>query len=376
MISIGQFEIQKRDNAARRGIYHTYHGAFDTPNFMPVGTQGTVKGVSPEALESLGAQIVLSNTYHLHLRPGEDVINQLGGIHKFMSWPKAILTDSGGFQVFSLSKLRKVNEKGVSFQSHIDGSRLDLTPESVVQIQETLGVDIMMVLDECLAYPAQYTEAEASLNLTINWAKRAIAARKRPETLAFAILQGGMFPELRERCAQELCSLPYDGYAIGGLSVGEPLELMAEMTALSVKLLPDKNIHYLMGVGTPSDIVRSVGLGVDLFDCVIPTRSARFGRLYTETGFLNIRNSIYKTDPKPVLDNCDCYACRHFSRAYLAHLIRVHEALYVQLASIHNLRFYQRLMETIRSKIVAGEFSIFAKSFLANRNETNEIVCE
>jgi queuine tRNA-ribosyltransferase len=369
MEGLGTFSIQAKDGKARKGKFVTAHGTFNTPAFMPVGTQGTVKGMTPKSLRDIGAEIILSNTYHLHLRPGDELIKRLGGLHSFMGWDGPILTDSGGFQVFSLASLRNLAAQGVTFRSHIDGAMVEFTPEKVVLIQENLGVDIMMVLDECLGYPAQKDAAERSLELTMKWAERSQAARARAETLAFGIVQGGMFEDLREQSATGLSAVNFDGYAIGGLSVGEPRELMDRMTEVSTSHLPENKIRYLMGVGTPSDIVSAVGMGVDLFDCVIPTRSARFGRLFTPEKFINIRNEAFKEDTGPIDPTCDCYTCSNFSRAYLSHLMRSKEALFVELASIHNLRFYEHLMQRIQEAIVQGNYQDFAQEFLSYREE-------
>ncbi|MFN8388875.1 MAG: tRNA guanosine(34) transglycosylase Tgt [Bdellovibrionota bacterium] len=371
-MSIGRFVIHARENMARSGEMTTAHGVFETPAFMPVGTQGTVKGVTPRQLEELGAQIVLSNTYHLHLRPGDELIRDLGGLHRFMGWRGPILTDSGGYQVFSLTKLRKLTDEGCAFQSHIDGSPVMFTPEKVISIQENLGVDIMMVLDECLAYPSTVQEASDSLDRTLRWAERSQAARSKKECLAFGIVQGGMHPELRQRSAESLVRMDFDGYAIGGLSVGEPNDLMLDVAALSARALPQDKIRYLMGVGTPSDIVRAVALGIDLFDCVIPTRSARFGRLYTADGDINIRNSVYRSDSAPIDSECDCYACKNFSRAYISHLMHAKEMLGSELASLHNLRFYQRLMEDIRKAVKANSFTQFGEHFLRRHRDDDQ----
>lgn len=366
---IGKFELINADGQARLGRYHTAHGAFETPAFMPVGTQGTVKGVSPRELKELGAQIVLSNTYHLHLRPGDELIKDLGGLHKFMSWDGPILTDSGGYQVFSLSKIRKVSDQGVEFQSHIDGKKILFTPEKVVQIQENLGVDIMMVLDECVAYPAEKKDVEKSLKITTAWAKRSKLAKQRENSLIFGIVQGGMFEDLRRRAVDELLEIGFDAYAIGGLSVGESQYLMLEMTRVACTLLPNDRPRYLMGVGTPIDIIKAVELGIDMFDCVIPTRSARFGRLFTKSGAINIRNTVHRNEEQVIDESCDCYTCKNFSRAYISHLIHAKEVLAVSLASIHNLRFYQRLMKNIRSSIEKSSFQEFKREFLSEYTE-------
>lgn len=360
---IGTFEISAREGRARQGIFHTAHGSFATPAFMPVGTQATVKGVAPWELRELGAEIILANTYHLHLRPGDELIRDLGGLHKFMGWDGPILTDSGGYQVFSLAALRKVTDEEVIFQSHIDGSTVSFTPEKVVRIQENLGVDIMMVLDECLKYGVSEEAAKESWKRTLSWARRSKDARIRKETLIFGIVQGGVYPEVRKQACDELGLLDFDGYAIGGLSVGEPGNLMCEMTDISSARLPEEKIHYLMGVGTPLDIVRAVAQGIDLFDCVMPTRSARFGRLYVEEGWINIRNQEYRNDPGPIEPGCDCRTCRNFSRAYLAHLIHAKEVLAVHLSTVHNLHFYQRVMQEIRKAVTTGNFASYAQEF-------------
>ena len=363
------FEIHAQQEKARLGVVHTAHGSFATPAFMPVGTQATVKGVTPDQLREQGAEIILSNTYHLCMRPGERVVHRCGGLHRFMGWSGPILTDSGGFQVYSLARLRRVSAEGVKFQSHIDGSAVHFTPEGIVKTQEALGVDIMMVLDECLAYPAKKLEAERAMKLSLDWARRSSAARVRQQSRCFGIVQGGMFADLRERCAQELVEIGFDGYAVGGVSVGEPRELMLEMTEKAAAELPWEKPRYLMGVGTPSDIVEAVALGIDMFDCVIPTRSARFGRLYTNQGYLNIRNSAFRSDDLPVEPGCDCYTCQRFSRAYIAHLIHSREILGFQLASLHNLRFYLRLMEHIRLAISVGTFSQFLQKWQKQRSQ-------
>jgi queuine tRNA-ribosyltransferase len=367
------FELLKTSGSARRGRFSTaLHGSFETPAFMPVGTQASVKGVTPVQLKELGAQIVLSNTYHLHLRPGDELIRDLGGIHKFMGWDGPILTDSGGFQIFSLTKLRKITDQGVTFQSHIDGRQITLTPERVVQIQEKLGVDIMMVLDECLGYPAERSAVASSLELTTAWAKQARVAKMRAESSIFGIVQGGMFKELRKEAAERLIEIGFDGYAIGGLSVGEPPPLMYEITEFTTQFLPANQIRYLMGVGTPEDLVNCVARGIDLFDCVIPTRSARFGRFYTSEGSLNIRNASFRRDDTALDTKCDCYTCKNFSRAYLSHLIHAKEALFVTLGSVHNLHYYQSLLGQIRSAIETDTFQSFQKEFHSARYSATE----
>lgn len=367
---IGKFELINKEEKARRGRLHTAHGPFETPAFMPVGTQGTVKGVQPRELKEIGAEIILANTYHLHLRPNDELIKELGGLHKFMAWDGPILTDSGGYQVFSLSKMRKISDEGVEFRSHIDGQKIFFTPEKVIKIQENLGVDIMMVLDECVAFPAEKRVVEDSLKITTSWAKRSREAKSSDQALMFGIVQGGMFPDLRQRAVNELLEIGFDSYAIGGLSVGEEQSLMLEMTDVSCSLLPEDRPRYLMGVGTPADLLKAVELGVDMFDCVIPTRSARFGRLFTKAGPINIRNTVHRNDDSVVEETCDCYTCENFSRAYISHLIHAKEVLAVNLASIHNLRFYQRLMADMRSAIIQNNFSEFKRSFLSEYRET------
>lgn len=365
MGSGGSFVIHATSGKARKGTIITKSGNVNTPAFMAVGTQATVKAVNPAELRTLGAEIVLSNTYHLHLRPGDELIKEHGGLHKFMGWTGPILTDSGGFQVFSLSKLRRITSDGVYFRSHHDGLEVFFSPEKVVQIQENLDVDIMMVLDECLTHTASEQEANSSLDLTLAWAKRSLEARTDPKRLMFGIVQGGMYLKLRERAIEALRAMPFDGYAIGGLSVGEPTEELYRLTEFSSERLPADRVRYLMGVGMPHDIVYAVAAGVDLFDCVIPTRSARFGRLFLGNSFLNIRNSRYRRDALPIEEGCDCYTCQNFSRAYLAHLIHEKEILGNQLATIHNLRYYQRLMSRLRVEIENDTLASFVREFFS-----------
>jgi queuine tRNA-ribosyltransferase len=316
------FEIihKSKETGARLGKMLTPHGSVETPAFIPVGTQATVKSLTPEELCGLDVQIILANTYHLYLRPGHDVINRLGGLHRFMHWNGPILTDSGGFQVFSLSKLRKVAEEGVTFQSHLDGSTHLLTPEKAVEIQEALGADIMMCLDECTPYPATHAESKKSLELSVDWAVRSKKSCNTEHGALFGIVQGGMFQDLRAHGVEALTNIGFDGYAIGGLSVGEPTELMFDISASTLPLLPEALPRYVMGVGTPEDLVQLVSLGADMFDCVIPTRNARNGQLFVRTGTINIANARYRTDPEPIEEGCPCYTCRHYSRAYLRHL--------------------------------------------------------
>lgn len=343
----------------------TAHGRVQTPAFMPVATQGTVKAMTPRELQEIGTDLILSNSYHLYLRPGVDLIEQAGGLHQFMGWHGPILTDSGGFQVFSLKSLCKVGEEGVQFRSHLDGSQHMLTPESVLRAQERLGVDIAMVLDECPPAQVSFEEAERANGLTLRWAERARAAQTRDEQAVFAIVQGGIFPALREQSARALVALDFPGYAIGGLSVGEAPAVTSTIAAHTVQFLPQDRPRYIMGVGTPQQLVRYVSLGCDMFDCVMPTRNARNGSLFTWNGKLNIRRAEFATDPRPIEDGCGCYTCQHFSRAYLRHLAVAGEILSARLNTIHNLYFYQSLMRTMRKALAEGRFGAFAQPFLA-----------
>lgn len=358
---------QSSECPARCGRVSTLHGTFDTPVFMPVGTLGTVKAVTPENLLELGTQIILGNTYHLFIRPGHELIRTFGGLHRFMHWARPILTDSGGFQIFSLQELAKITEKGAEFRSHLDGAKLFLSPEDAVHVQEALGSDIMMVLDTCIPYPATLDEATRSTALTARWAKRCRRAQSDSGQLLFGILQGGMYPELRREAAAELIDIGFDGYAMGGLSVGEPKELMHEMLDASVHLLPDSHAKYLMGVGTPEDLVEGVYRGVDMFDCVMPTRNARNGMLFTSRGRVVIKNSCNREDQRPVDEQCDCYTCRNYSRAYLRHLFQSREILAYQLNSIHNLHYYCSLMADMRRAITDDRFMAFRKTFYEQR---------
>ena len=354
------YVLEDTDGQARCGHLETRRGRVETPVFMPVGTAATVKAVTPEVLQSLGAQIILSNTYHLHLRPGEELIRELGGLHTFMGWDRPILTDSGGYQVFSLAKLVKISDEGVRFASHIDGSRRMLTPEKAVMIQEDLGSDIMMCLDECVAYPSTREYVEASVARTSLWAMKSLEARKGDAAL-FGIVQGGMYPDLREHSARELTALPFDGFSIGGLSVGEGHETMVDVLEKTVIHLPHERPRYLMGVGTPVDIVEAVACGVDMFDCVLPTRNARNGMLFTSEGKMSLKQARYRQDPNPPDPGCTCYACRNFSRAYLRHLFISGEILGSVLNTIHNLHFYLELMSDIRHSISERKFSDMKK---------------
>jgi queuine tRNA-ribosyltransferase len=363
------FEVLKKDiqTGARLGRIMTSHGEVQTPVFMPVGTQGTVKALLPETLSELGVEMILGNTYHLYLRPGHQLIRDLGGLHHFMHWDKPILTDSGGFQVYSLGALRKINEAGVLFQSHIDGSRHFISPEIAVSIQEALGSDIVMCLDECTPYPVTLREAEKSLDLTLQWAVRSKKAAKNSEQALFGIVQGGMYPDLRKKSVEKLVEINFDGYALGGLSVGEPKEIMMNTVVNINPLLPFDKPRYLMGVGLPEDIVACVDHGVDLFDCVIPTRSARNGLLFTNHEKVVIKHARYRDDPLPVDRLCDCYTCRNYSRAYLRHLFMAKEILAMVLNTIHNIHFYMRLMERIREAIREDRYLEFKEKFLSSR---------
>lgn len=365
-------EISKSSTTpARAGIIHTQRGDIETPVFMPVGTLATVKALSPEELLSCGAQIILGNTYHLYLRPGCDVIQAFSGLHGFMHWEKPILTDSGGFQVFSLARLRKITEEGADFQSHIDGSRHLLTPEKAIDIQLCLNSDIIMCLDQCMAYPATLKEAGQAMDLTTAWARRCKTAWKNRSDGAqalFGIVQGGMYPELRRASAEALVEINFPGYAIGGLSVGEPAELMLEMAEITLGSLPRSSPRYVMGVGTPENLVELVGRGADMFDCVMPTRNARNGQLFTHRGTLNISNACFRTDTEPIDGQCGCYTCRHFSRAYLRHLYLSREILSYRLNTIHNIHYYISLMKSMRKAVINDAFDDFRKHFYEQRN--------
>ncbi|MBW1721816.1 MAG: tRNA guanosine(34) transglycosylase Tgt [Deltaproteobacteria bacterium] len=348
---------------ARIGKIQTPHGSFETPVFMPVGTQGSVKALSPEDLEEVGVRIILSNTYHLYLRPGHQVIEKLGGLHAFMSWNGPILTDSGGFQVYSLAKLRHITEEGVTFQSHLDGSRHFIGPREAMEIQQALGSDIMMAFDECVPYPADYEYVRRSVRLTSLWAEKCLEYRRESRQALFGIVQGGMYPDLRAESARTLVEMGFSGYALGGLSVGEDMETRLEMIRATVPLLPEDKPVYLMGVGRPEDILEAVMLGVDMFDCVMPTRNARNGTLFTQQGKMVIKNARYREDPRPVEESCRCYTCTHFSRAYLRHLFLAREILAYRLNTIHNLSYYARLMEEIRAAIREDRLEAYRETF-------------
>ncbi len=365
------FTCQATDGRARAGVLHTPHGEVETPVFMPVGTQATVKAVSPRDLRDLGATFVLANTYHLYLRPGDELIARLGGLHEFMAWDGPILTDSGGFQIFSLSQRREIDADGVVFRSHIDGSEHRFTPEKVIAIQENLGADVIVCLDEC-APPDDYDYNVQALARTHVWAERCRAAHTRSDQALFGIVQGGVFPDLRERSARFLTGLGFDGYAIGGLSVGETKEEMHAMLEVVDPLLPVDRPRYLMGVGTPEDLVECVARGVDMFDCVLPTRMARTGTALTRTGRLNLRNARFADDPAPIEPGCTCYACTHFSRAYVRHLVRAREILAHQLLSIHNLHVLLDTARQIRQAILAGRFQAYREACVSANERAGE----
>ena len=364
---------------ARLGTLTTAHGDVPTPIFMPVGTAGTVKAMLPTMLKEIDAKIILGNTYHLYLRPGHELVRQLGGLHKFMAWDRPILTDSGGFQVYSLGDLRKITDEGVTFRSHLDGSLHTLSPETSIEIQQALGSDIMMCFDECTPYPAERGYAAKSMTLSMAWAARCKRfheeAKHAPERLVnrgqllFGIAQGGMYPDLRKQSVEQLAEIGFDGYAIGGLSVGEPKPLMFEVLAQTAPLLPQDAPRYLMGVGTPLDLVRGVAMGVDMFDCVLPTRNARNGALFTRRGQLSIKQAQYRDDPRPIDEACGCYTCRNFSRAYLRHLFLSKEILSSMLNTIHNLHFYLDLMSRIRNAIAETTFHVFQAAFTQEYSE-------
>ncbi len=367
-----EFEITARCGAARRGRLTLTHGTVETPVFMPVGTYGTVKAMAPNELEALGAEIVLGNTFHLWLRPGLEVIAAHAGLHRFMGWSHPILTDSGGFQVFSLGPLRKVHEEGVTFASPVNGDRLHLTPELSMQIQRTLDADIAMVFDECTPYPGSRDKVASSMQLSLRWAARSKAAHEDSANALFGIVQGGMFEDLREESLAELCRIGFDAYAIGGLSVGEPKEEMRRIEAHIAARLPADRPRYLMGVGTPEDIVEAVGNGIDMFDCVLPTRNARNGWLFTRHGDIKIRNARHRADPDPLDATCSCYTCRNFSRSYLHHLQRVNEILGARLNTIHNLHYYLTLLAELRRAIAAGTLPAYAQAFERDRTRVLE----
>jgi queuine tRNA-ribosyltransferase len=359
-----EFQISASDGAARLGRLTTEHGVIDTPAFMPVGTYGTVKAMSPVELEALGAQVVLGNTFHLWLRPGLDVIAAHGGLHRFMGWTRPILTDSGGFQVFSLGPLRKITEDGVTFQSPVNGDACFLSPEESMRIQRVLDSDLVMVFDECTPHPASHEQADDSMRMSLRWAERSRRAHEGNRNALFGIVQGGLYEDLRDASLAGLEAIGFDGYAIGGLSVGEPKPEMMRILRHVAPRLPSGKPRYLMGVGTPQDIVKAVAAGIDMFDCVLPTRNARNGWLYTSEGVVKLRNARYRKDLGPLDPACDCYTCRHFTRAYLHHLQRVNEILGARLNTLHNLHYYQRLMQGAREAISEGRYVAYAAGMM------------
>ena len=377
------FELLARDpsSRARAGILHTRRGPVPTPLFMPVGTQGTVKAMSPKELVELGAHIILGNTYHLHVRPGEHLIEKLGGLHRFTAWEGPILTDSGGFQVFSLARLRKITPDGVHFQNHIDGTPTFIGPERSMEIQHALGSDIVMAFDECPPHPCAREEAARSLELTLNWEGHSLDWWRRREEpnppLVFGIVQGSAYPDLRAESAQALVAMGFDGYAVGGVSVGEPEEEMMSAVESSVPHLPEDSVHYAMGLGTPPQMIEMIARGIDLFDCVLPTRLARNGTAFTASGTIALKNAKFAEDPGPIEDGCTCAACRSFSRAYLRHLVKAEEILGLRLISTHNLHYYLNLLRSAREAILNGTFAEFRREFVANyRARRGNLSCE
>jgi queuine tRNA-ribosyltransferase len=364
------FTLEATDSAARAGTLQTRRGPVQTPVFMPVGTQATVKAMTPEELREVGAQIILGNTYHLHVRPGEKLISRLGGLHRFMNWDGPILTDSGGFQVFSLAKLRKISEEGVRFQNHLDGTPTFIGPETSMEIQRDLGSDIVMLFDECPPHPCAHEAADKSLELTLRWARRCkdwwAAQPQESRPLLFGITQGSSYPDLREKSARALVDIGFDGYAIGGVSVGEPETEMFCAVESAIPFLPLDHARYAMGLGTPPQIIEMIARGVDMFDCVLPTRLARNGTAFTAGGTINLKNAPYAEDSSPIEKDCRCYACKNFTRAYLRHLVKAEEILGLRLISIHNLHFYIGLARNAREHILAGTFQDFREDFVAN----------
>ncbi len=369
-----QFDLLSTDGKARRGRLTFPRGTIETPAFMPVGTYGTVKAMTPEELKGIGAEIILGNTFHLMLRPGTEIVRLHGDLHEFMHWDKPILTDSGGFQVFSLAEMRKISEEGVRFQSPVDGRKILMTPESSMQVQRELGSDIVMIFDECTPYPATYEQAHDSMQLSLRWAKRSKDAHTDNPSALFGIVQGGMYEQLRKISAHGLLEIGFDGYAIGGLSVGEPKDERDKVLEATLPELPSDKPRYLMGVGKPEDIVEAVKRGIDMFDCVIPTRNARNGFLFTRYGTLKIRNSQYQHDTRPIDEQCGCYTCQHYSRAYLRHLDKCGEILGARLNTIHNLYYYQELMRDIRTAIAENRFEQFVNEFYALRSQDSKSV--
>ena len=365
-----KFELDKTSGRARRGRMQFERGTVETPAFMPVGTLGTVKGMTPEEVKNTGAQICLGNTFHLMLRPGTQIIQQHGDLHDFMNWDKPILTDSGGFQVFSLGELRKITEEGVTFRSPINGEKILLTPEKSMQVQRELGSDIVMIFDECTPFPATQAEARSSMELSLRWAERSKKAHEGNKSALFGIIQGGMYEELRDISLKGLTDIEFDGYAIGGLSVGEPKEDMMRILEHTAPKMPEQKPRYLMGVGKPEDLVEAVRRGIDMFDCVMPTRNARNGHLFISSGVVKIRNAVHRTDTGPLDENCDCYTCKNYSRAYLHHLDKTNEMLGGRLNTIHNLRFYQKVMSDMRDALDNDTFDKFVEAFYQQRGQS------
>ncbi len=370
------FELKKQDGQARRGEITFPRGKIQTPAFMPVGTYGTVKGMLPRDIEEIGAEIILGNTFHLMLRPGTDIVEKHGTLHDFIHWDKPILTDSGGFQVFSLGDMRKITEEGVVFKSPINGTPVELTPEISMDVQRKLGSDIVMIFDECTPYPATEEQARSSMELSLRWAKRSKEAHGENPSALFGIVQGGMYEHLRDESLDGLVDIDFDGYAIGGLSVGEPKEEMLKVLDHLSHKMPSDKPRYLMGVGKPEDLVEAVRRGIDMFDCVMPTRNARNAHLFTSKGVVKIRNAFHKQDTSPLDEQCDCYTCKNFSRSYLHHLDRCKEMLSAQLNTIHNLRYYQNLMSGLRQAIEQGKLSAFVDSFYAQRGEETPVLLD
>lgn len=364
MIGLFRFDLLKESDGARRGVFHTPRGDVQTPSFMPVGTAGTVKGLTIDQVATTGAEMILGNTYHLRLRPGHETVARLGGLHAMCGWEGPILTDSGGFQVFSLGALNRVTEEAATFQSHLDGAKIVLSPEHSIEIQQSLGSDVAMVLDHVIALPAPAAQVEDALARSIRWARRCREAADRPEQALFAIVQGGLDPVLRQQCATELSSMPFEGYAVGGLSVGETPEEMYATASVTTRYLPVDKPRYLMGVGTPRDLIENIARGIDLFDCVMPTRNGRNALAFTDDGPLKLRNAVHRDDVRPIMDDCPCLACRH-SRGYLRHLFNANEMLGPILLSHHNLTYYGRLMREAREAIDAGRFGDFANQKLS-----------
>ena len=367
-----EFELLAQDNGARRGRLTFARGVVETPVFMPVGTYGTVKGMTPEELTQLGSEIILGNTFHLMLRPGVEVIEQHGGLHGFMHWERPILTDSGGFQVFSLAEARRITPEGVHFRSPVNGDKVFLGPEQSIRVQHSLNSDIIMIFDDCTPYPATPEQASASMELSLNWAGRCKEIHDDHPSALFGIIQGGMYKELREQSAASLVEMDFDGYAVGGLSVGEPVDTMMDILAHTAPCMPQEKPRYLMGVGTPEDLVASVQRGIDMFDCVMPTRNARNGYLFTATGDIRIRNAEHRTSEQPLDEDCDCYTCNHYSRAYLHHLDKTNEILGCRLNTWHNLYYYHKLMQGLRDAIENRCLPAFVADFQAKREKTGD----